>query len=235
MKGHRGFVVMGLCLAVVLGWATWAAALPMLTIDRINNYYSGNGGEFNITGTPFTGNYHPKAIVENGFETFCLEKNEFVTIPGKYYYSVSDSAMAGGAGGPQDPISIGTAWLYSQFARGTLANYAYDDFDCSDDNCRARSAGYLQEIIWYLEEEIGSISTENPFVDMVLDQFTTLGAARADSNGAYSVRVLNLWENSDGTGNKQDQLVLPEPGTLFLMGFGLLGLGLAARRLKRRA
>jgi hypothetical protein len=138
MKGHRGFVVMGLCLAVVLGWATWAAALPMLTINRISNYYSGNGGEFNITGTPFTGNYDPKAIVENGFETFCLEKNEYITIGGKYYYTVSDSAIRGGVGGPSpDPISIGTAWLYSQFARGTLQNYKYDDPTCDGDGCRA--------------------------------------------------------------------------------------------------
>lgn len=229
--------MMGLCLAVVLGWATWAAALPMLTINRINNYYSGNGGEFNITGTPFTGNYASKAIVSGGFETFCVETDEFVGIPGQYYYSVSNSAIGGGAGRPDpDPISMGTAWLYSQFARGTLQNYKYDDFICDDDGCRAYSARDLQEVIWYLEEEIDSINTTgNPFAAMVLAEFTTWGAARADSNGAFGVHVLNLWADSHGTVKKQDQLVLPEPGTLFLMGFGLLGLGLAARRLKRRA
>ena len=57
----------------------------------------------------------------------------------------------GGAVNGADPISIGTAYLYSEFAKGTLQDYAFAGTEAE----REASAALLQNAIWYLEKEGG--------------------------------------------------------------------------------
>src|ERR1017187_8366078 len=78
----------------------------------------GNGGEF--------------TAVTSGlgtFQTFCIEYNEEFYPGSTYNYKQNTGAVAGGAGAfaidpntglAMDNISIGTAWLYSQFRNGGL-------------------------------------------------------------------------------------------------------------------
>ena len=55
-----------------------------------------------------------------------MEENEYFTPGSTYYYGISQNAVNGGvSGGHPDPISKGTAWLYLNFAQGTLTGYNY--------------------------------------------------------------------------------------------------------------
>jgi hypothetical protein len=220
-------------LSMVLMLMVVPAAMGyQLDITRIGGYYAGNGGEFNIT--PLTGfpvsnvlsYYSSSAIVNNGFESFCVEQNETVAIPGSYNAVLNSGAVAGGVGGQTspgfDPLSKGTAYLYSMFAAGTLNGYNYGIG-------RSGSAWDLQNAIWYLEQEGGFLTAS--YTTLLENTFGTIANAMANNNGLYSVGVLNL---TAGDGRHQDQLVMtPEPGSLLLFGIGLLGATALRRKLKR--
>lgn len=186
-----------------------------VTIGRIANTYeqSSGGGEFKITSVG--GHFAP-------FQTFCMELDESIT--GSRFYTLSDAAIAGGKGGPSpDPISEGTAWLYTQFRQGSLYAFTYD-------LAHQANAAALQDAIWYLEEEITSIGA-NAFLAAAIAQFGGEAAAMADYTGTY-VKVMNM---TDAAGNKkQDFLAVPDGGlTVALLGMGLAGLGWVNRRIRR--
>jgi len=177
------------------------------------------GGEFNVTSSTGFGT----------FKTFCLEYDEHITIPGTYDYTINSKAMGGGPGySPNgDPISIGTAWLYSQFRAGTLQAGA-NVYDTAGDQ------GTLQQAIWWLEEETNSPGYgANAWVNaakaaLSLDDI----GIRANANGAYAVVVLNLDPTGSGTDRRQDVLAMPDGGlTLGMLGTGLMAMGLVRRRL----
>lgn len=200
-------------------------------IDRVTGYYAGNGGEFTITGLS-TWDYAPVAratgFYGEGFQSFCMELDESLSIPNLYTATINDRTIAGGAEntGP-DPVSLGTAYLYSQFAQGVLSGYNYTV-------PRSTSAGQLQQAIWALENEIAWITDgSNPFINSVLTEFGTETGAKADANGAYNVYVLNI---TSGNGLRQDQLWyhVPDGGsTLALLGFGLLGVSAYGRKSRK--
>jgi len=197
-------------------------------------YQNGDGGEFNAVTTGL-----------GSFATFCIEAGEFIGQPpsGPYTYTINTGAVQGDAGVdatdphtglPMDNISIGTAWLFSQFSAGTLTldNGTGSYFDAN----RLANAGELQQAIWFLEDETGG--QNNGYVALAETALGSLQLAQveADSNGAYGVVALNLF---DANGNPaQDQLAVvpevvatPEPTTA---GCFLLGLGLLAGRLTLR-
>ncbi len=226
--------------ALLVAAPSWAI---QVTVDRLAGY-SGGDGEFNVT--PIVGvGYAASTLVNNslgqlGFETFCLERAQDVgPFPGVYDAVVNPIYVVPGApgtalsplvAGQGDPISIGTAFLYSQFAAGTLANYNY-----TPGAGRQASAYLLQLAFWVLEGDydINSIVPgSNPFINAVVGQFVSLAGAAQDANQAYSVGVLNLTQTVvDQAGGrtivqKQDMLVmLPDGGaSLLLLGMGLMGL-----------
>jgi len=191
-------------------------------------YQNGDGGEFNAVTTGF-----------GSFPTFCIEAQEYIGQPpsGPYTYTINTGAVSGDLGAdaidpntglPMDNISVGTAWLYSQFRTGTLTldTGTGSYFDAN----RLANAGELQNAIWYLEDEGGQ---NNGYVALA-ESALGLNAVqvKADSNGAYGVVALNLF---DPQGNlAQDQLAMalvpptevPEPSdsVLIAMAFGALGL-----------
>src|SRR6185295_9814379 len=82
MKKNKSILSGIAAIALLVGLVSNASALTV-TIDRVPNYFSGNGGEFNIAGAgaAILSNYNAVAKATNsfgqtGFETFCLETNE---------------------------------------------------------------------------------------------------------------------------------------------------------------
>lgn len=247
-------------LLLVIGLAGGMAVAPNVlasfdgTITLSQNQYSfGNGGQF--------------TAVTSGlgtFQTFCIEYGEEFAPNHAYDYNENTGAVAGGAGAdatdpntglPMDNLSIGTAYLYSQFRAGTLPNY----FNSTQKN----NAGALQDAIWYLENEItlsqlqsgfngASASDSEAFVALAASQTgnswdSTSGAGTvfSDSKGAYGVIALNLFNGPYSTtvtntagqtyNLNQDQLAIVPEATTIIAGLLLfLPLGASTLRILRR-
>jgi len=207
-------------------------------------YQAGIGGEF--TYSPINGwldlsDYASSTSgigVEGTFQSFCIEYNEHIyAYPNLYEATISKNAYMGGGGSGTDgdPISVGTGWLYSQFAAGTLQGYAYVDNPATAINERKVSADYLQKAIWWLEDEYGDYSDSNPFMAAVVNFFgNSEDAAKADGGWNYGVYALNFEASSGDL--RQDTLyyrAVPDGGaTVILLGFAVAGMALVSRRFR---
>jgi hypothetical protein len=219
------------------------------------------GGEFTAVvsgGANYVANYNSAATAQvsvggntvTGFETFCIEMNEEFNPGDTYNTSVGNTIVPGG---PYNYVTVGTAYLYSQFAQGTLAGYTY-----TSGAGRELVADELQDAIWYLQGEVGASGSSqtsdslytfsaasDPFVNMVQTMFGS-NATESDItyDNSFGVEVLNL---SSGSGYNatynQDQLVyaptpaptpVPEPATFAAGAMLLLPLGVSAVRILRR-
>ncbi len=214
---------------------------------RYDAYSNGSGGEFtlfDVTNLDLSGYV---AGVTSGiegksssFQTFCLERTENAANS----HFVVGTEVVRGSTGSSDALSLGTSWLYSQFAQGSLSSYLYNDFS---GNSRDDSAELLQLAIWALEgEDVGSTNlTTNVFYQAAISNFGSLAAATSDATvGAYGVYVLNNFDSAsnlskfvnsgdDSKGRKQDfvYFAVPEGGATAM----LLGLAFGAAALVRRA
>lgn len=158
------------------------------------------------------------------FGTFCIEKNEYFTPGSTYDVTFNNGAVSGGKTGAtngKDIISKGTAWLYKQYAIGTLSGLNY---------ASQTALSNLQNAIWYLEGEIqiGS-NPASGYASLIDLAKSSLGLDLAGIKTDYSgseVRVMNLTSNN-GANQHQDQLVfqkVPDTGsTLALFGISFVG------------
>ncbi|MCS7090996.1 MAG: hypothetical protein RMN51_03110 [Verrucomicrobiota bacterium] len=223
--------------AVVTAWAVPDATVK---VERTAGYFSTAtgyiGGEFTVKGhgatplpTAWTAAYSPLARVNGGFQSFSLERNESINGSPWHAYLNTAAVKGGTGGGSPDPISIGTAWLYKQFAQGQLTGYDY-----TPGPNRIASAQALQEAIWFLEDELTSIGS-NPFISLVVSQFGSIANAKTNYSAAtagFHVVALNMYGVNKTTGAtvwtapKADMLMyLPDGGMTFaLLGGGLFGL-----------
>jgi hypothetical protein len=250
----------GFIAIFLLGGFASNALADKITITGHTDYRDGVGGEFNVRAHDAGGAALLAAALGSayfldgpsdvagsangtlmrassstplGFQTFCLEYNEHITLGGTYDAQIGTAAIRGGVGigsGPtsprSDPISVGTAYLYTLFATGLLdAHYTYENGDQ-----RAKDAESLQKAFWYLENErtLAEIGGSNLFVTLALNKFGGEVGARADYTG-NSVGVLNL---TSSAGHHQSQLIyVPDGGvTAILLGLALSGLAALRRK-----
>jgi hypothetical protein len=165
-------------LCLVLIGASKLVALPTVSLSSVSGDSSGGlgGGAFSAA-TQFEGIY----------KVFCLESGVYMSLGTTYYYDWSNIVQS-----QNDAISMGSALLIQNHALGLFGtNYA-----------AWGGATGLQQAFWYLENEAGGVN--NSFVSYASG---ILGASlMSDANGAYGAKVMNLWTNTNGTGDRQSQI-----------------------------
>lgn len=226
---------------LLAGWLTAPGAFAFDIQFQKGSFQAGDGGEFvAITSPSFISYYHPSALQTvsgiQGFSTFCLERSENIYFGQTYAGALNDRALNGGNDTHEipnlvgDPVSLGTAWLYSQFAAGSLAGYDYGTVPYSGGEISTRKgdASTLQTAIWMLEDEL-PMDASNFYVSLASSQLGGLATAQTASQGAYGVKVINVTE---GSTRRQDVLVkVPDGGsTVSMMGAALAVLAGARRR-----
>ena len=234
-----------LMLSMALLAMTAAPALAGSVKFEGGPYQSGVGGEFTFKVLDASGGLDISGYVAGKtsnvtpssptFQTFCLEVDEFIQSGTTYGAVLSDTAQQGGKNtNSGDALSIGTAFLYSKFATGSLSNYAYTGAG------RKASAAALQEAIWWLEGEQSSYTAGNLFVGLVTSTFADAKVAAGANN--YGVKVINMsaangavCANGKPGPYCQDALIyVPDGGTtLMLLGGALAGLSVFRRKLVR--
>jgi hypothetical protein len=225
---------------VLLGATSSFAAFTTTLSNTAYNDWAEGGGEFKAvtTGASFVANYDPKALNGNGFQTFCVNRDVNFTYGVAYNTTLSSHIP----GNPLNELSLGSAYLYSQFALGTLTGYDY----ATTLDARRSDSKWLQRTLWALEGQYASSSVftgSNPFYNTLISVFSTIDAAKADALGAYGVKVMQLTSAQNVIA--QSQLVylgspqpgvgvVPEPSTVVAGALLLLPFGVSTIRILRR-
>jgi len=164
------------------------------------------------------------------FDTFCLNSGIPIQAGVVYNFITGPSAIPGApstvALPVPNPVSIGTAWLFSQFAHNAVG------FQQGS----AAIANGIQAAIWFLEGDVYGV--DNAFVQAAR---TALGynntQLMGDANGAYGVFAINVYDSngSSTSPNKQPLLgIIPEPSTVIAGALLLLPFGVSTVRILRK-
>jgi hypothetical protein len=217
--------------------AAMADQVSLSLTSSLGNYSYGNGsenaGEFaatdSTTGVP-AGYVLGTTSTGSSFETFCVQNTVFINTGTSY--SSTEAQVTGGSPSNEGGIALseGVAYLYYNFAKGTLSDYDYNL-----NSGRTTTAGELQAAIWYFmgEPALNGWPSGNPFITLAEDNLSNAFAANGSGGIDYNVSILQLTcdgveeQNQlilggNGTGNNQS---VPDGGmTLAMLGLGLAGL-----------
>jgi hypothetical protein len=223
-----GMIALGAVFCLLFGAPSFAATVTVgdtIRFDWAPGHQGGfNGGAFTATVTA--------PVPGFSWYSFCVEKNEYINIPGTSFIvdSISGTAWNGGLGvldpltginpapGTGDPISSQTAYLYSLYATGGLGLTGP-----AGDPAQQTA---LQNVFWYLENEITTLPSGT-----LETQYYNLATSVASNSGFYGVAVVNP-TYLNGTPAQSQLVYVPEAGALFLFGTGLVGL-VGYRRIRR--
>ncbi len=222
-----------LCVLVglvgVLAVPAVQAAMQVTPYQNLYYYSYGDGGEFSALPNAALLSLNPTlagyaSVTANStapyFQTFCIETKVDFTPGETYNVTIGNEIFNDGQFPSGEPIMMGTAWLYSHFAAGTLSGYDY-----TYGSGRTVSAGDLQQAIWYLQGEATSLVNDGvngtAFYNAAVSALG--GTIHNAADGAYGVVVLNLWvpgpHGSNGAAAQDQLMIVPEPS---VVSFGLL-------------
>src|SRR5450432_678995 len=131
-------------------------ANTMSTVDGYGPFQYGQGGEFTFQSTDlsafiagyYSGAKNQYAAATPNFQTFCVEGAETVSPNTTYTFAFNSKTVASA----NQPLSVGAAFLYSQFASGALLSSTPGYNYANTGGTRATiggSANLLQNAIWH--------------------------------------------------------------------------------------
>ena len=204
---------------------------------KMGTFNAGSGGNYRFDpqgsiGVDLSGYAAGKSTDGTWFGTYCIQKNEYFTPGNIYDVVVNDRSVKAGVNNNQnnvsdgyDIISVGTAYLYGEFAKGTLVGFNYG---------LASSAADLQNWFWYLENEQTNQGSST-FGNLLVAQFGSISNSMVNYTG-NEVKVLNLTTGglTSPTVYNQDQLVyvgVSDNGSVVAMlGLTMIGLMVVRRK-----
>jgi hypothetical protein len=238
-------------LLIALGLIMMLATLAMADQVRVGYpgsgygpYQTGSGGEFTLTPINATGwldlsSYGAQARnvgVAGSFQTFCIDGADYIyPYNATYNAAISQNAVRSNTSAAGDPVSVGTGWLYSQFASENWVSGLSYNYSGSP-SARRADADLLQKALWWLEgQENISYSAGNKYMLAVVNRFGSEALAQRDGGWLFGVYSLNL-TTANGS-RAQDQLYyhasVPDSGsTVILLGFAMVALGLVSLRFR---
>lgn len=238
MSRRLMYVALGLCLATLAkagftplefeaNGRTWTA-VAKVTLEKTDHGdpYKGAFRVNLVEGSLVGSIYEQMAAPAQGlFETWCIESTRSFEFGTEYYATINPLAFWGGrTGGPGDPVSDVSEWIYDRWLSGTT-NWSREE---------------VRQSLWYAE---GEIFRET---DIYREALQALGHPwhydAPDLGTAKHTYALNLWTLDDRYRSLQvidvqSQLitmrwVVPVPGAL---GIGCFGMMITAKLRRKRS
>ena len=159
------------------------------------------------------------------YDTFCIQENVYVT-PGVWYPVANVSNTVGFFNAIPPPDGAGTLkgavdYLFYMYKSG-----AYTSFGLNEQ-------ADFQKLLWELQLGLSPTSTGTPWASDLTNYNNSSGLQHP-----WGTMVINIVSGKDSNGytgpDIQNQLYnqVPEPSTIFLLGSGLIVLGLSGFRKK---
>ncbi|HWY29448.1 MAG TPA: hypothetical protein VNX46_01760, partial [Candidatus Acidoferrum sp.] len=140
------------------------AKADTVTLDEVPGYNGAGGGEFTAytTSVNYNGNYNSAALLNGGFQTFCIETGVEFSPGATYNYTLGNVSqpLTGGGTGSGLPLSAGAAWLYYEFGTGSLNQFVYSGFT-GPNSQRMQEDNLVQAAIWAFQG--GQTYNINPY------------------------------------------------------------------------